>query len=74
MQLNAKLASYDIQSLETALREDLAAKRLTVAEGKFGWTATLTGETSLQRRIEELLNNAFKQGCKAGKGGFDPGY
>lgn len=77
MLLNAKLSSYDMDYIMTAIKEDLNSEVLTITKEK-SWTASMRkggGEyppSHLQKIIEGLLNNAFKEGCKCGKGGFSP--
>lgn len=79
MQLDAKLDSYDISGMCGAIKQDLDSGNLQITKtGNNDWSANIRsagGEklpTSLQKYVEQLLNNAFKEGCKCGKGGFSP--
>ena len=77
MQLDAKLSSYDIDRLTSAIKEDLSSGIMSIVKDK-PWDVYINhagGEklpSSLQKAVEQLLNAAFKEGCKCGKGGFSP--
>jgi hypothetical protein len=74
MQLDAKLSSYDMDNLITAITADLTNGIITATKDKcaikYGGSEKLP--SSLQTAVERLLNAAFKEGCKCGKGGFSP--
>jgi hypothetical protein len=81
MLLDPKLSSYDVDNLTRAIKSDLDCANLKAYkpnEKKEDWSVEMKhigGEkvvSFLQKTVEQLLNNAFKEGCKCGKGGFSP--
>lgn len=81
MLLNPTLSHYDVDNLTRSIKSDLDCGNLKIYkpnEKKEDWTVdmkSIGGEkvlSYLQKTVEHLLNNAFKEGCKCGKGGFSP--
>jgi hypothetical protein len=82
MLLNPAISANDVDNLTRSIKSDLDCGNLKIYkpnEKKEDWTVEMTnayrGEkvlSYLQKTVEHLLNNAFKEGCKCGKGGFSP--
>lgn len=81
MLLDPKLSHYDVNSLVGAIKSDLDCGNLKIFkanEKREDWSVQMKQLGSemvlsyLQKTVEHLLNNAFKEGCKCGKGGFSP--
>lgn len=81
--MKAELSSYDLEAVVRSVEEDINAGHVGVVVTKgatpkiadkynVGIRSSHTGSPSLKHTLERMLNNAFNEGCKCGKGGFSP--
>ncbi len=80
MQLKPQLSEYEIEAIVRAVEEDINAGHISVTlaptemkninRHSLGVRSQTNGSPALQKSVTQILEAAFKEGCKCGKGGY----
>lgn len=81
MNIQAVCSEYDIEGVIGAINNDLVNNLIKIVPeapakgGKpqlLGQYGNSRADSNLKQMLNNLVHNAFKEGCKAGKGGLSP--